>query len=147
VETKHPDQIIYVNNKQVRVYNPYNDTSQQISNFNPAPYSALHFGKYISSDGLEAQLSYDGDMIVVSGMLADGTTPVAFAYNLQTDTKYPEFNPSAAPGAGDHDWISIDASGQVIVRAHQGGNDITHLQHRDSKRIGLSDAYRARRRP
>jgi hypothetical protein len=62
---------------------------------------------------------------VISGRLADGTTPVTFACNLQTDTKFTEFNPDSAPGAGDHDWISIDSSGQYIVRAHQGGNDIT----------------------
>jgi hypothetical protein len=32
-------------------------------------------------------------------------------------------------------------------RREDGRVALTHLQHRDSKRIGLSDAYRARRRP
>ncbi len=120
----HADQIIYVAGKQVWVYDPYAHSTTQISSFNPSNYNFLSLGKIDNGNGQEANPSYDGDMIVVSGRDSSGN-PVAFAYNLQTDTKYTEFNPDAASGAGDHDWISIDASGQYIVRAHQGGNDIT----------------------
>ena len=134
----HSDQQIYVANNRINAYNPFNNTHDTQLGGPFTGVSDLSFGIYPST-GMNGQFSYDGNRLVVSGYRSSTNRTIAFMYDLDTQTKGPDIplyvgdkadydNTIVAVNPGtsfsDHDFVIIDASGQFVLHAFDGGNDM-----------------------
>ena len=131
---KFPQQQVYVANNQIKIYNPYNE-SITVAGGPFSGVSDLSFGIY-PGGGMNGQISYDGNMMAVTGFRSSSNRIIAFSFNLTTGVKgadiplyippYTDYNyVYPKTGLADHDFITIDASGQFVIHLYQGGNDVS----------------------
>jgi hypothetical protein len=109
-----PDRMIYVQGSQVGYYFPKINKRQVIRDFQNEGYAGLRLGT--TDSGLEAQISNDGDLLVLVGKRSGKT--VAFAYKISENIKFPDFVPNFV--REDKDWngqhFNASPNGDFLVR-------------------------------
>jgi len=112
-----PNLMIYVTGNEVGKWNVWTGQKTFVKTF--PGYSSFELGPS------EGNVSWDGNWIAPLARVPDGKT-VTFAYNMETDEKYPDIDLTEA---GSVNWTSISALGNyVVVNADYGGqNDTTQV--------------------
>ena len=138
---QHSDDQVYVVNNQIRIFHPSNGQNELV----PATFSgitSLSFGIYPGA-AMNGQISNDGTRMVVTGRKTSNDTVVAYMVNIDTGQTFAEIplytqaSTYATDGSnatdrhiqptnsfGDHDFITISASGAYVLHAWDGGNDV-----------------------
>jgi WD40 repeat protein len=131
----NPDQMICVNDRDIRLWTPRTDTHTVL--FTTNLYSQLQFGPG------KGNPSRDGTRIAVRALTKSGAL-VVFVYDLRTRIKYRDFDLSRLPGKNG--YCTITPAGESVVCSQTLPDDIqqTFILSKDGQ---LSQSWLEKHRP